>query len=104
MTTGSSSSISDLTPILDSGLRPKGVKRKRLGNTLFGLVLGLLFAGVLIQSSNSARDARNPIADFAVFSISWPLRWLLPCMNSAISPLAGSSGFDSVLLRLVPCL
>lgn len=67
MTAGSSSSISDLTPILDSGLRPKGVKRKRLGNTLFGLVLGLLFAGVLIQSSNSARDARNPIADFAVF-------------------------------------
>jgi hypothetical protein len=66
MTASTTISPVTATPILDSGVCPKKVKRKRGGATLFGLTLGLLFAGVLIQSSNFARDARNPAADFTV--------------------------------------
>jgi hypothetical protein len=47
-------------------MRPKKVKHKRLSASLFSLAFGLLFAVVLIQSSNSARDAGNPAAEFTI--------------------------------------
>jgi len=67
MTISSTDSPAVATPILDSGMRPKRAKRKRLGNTLLGFASGLLFAAVLIWTDNSARDAKNPAAGFSLF-------------------------------------
>jgi Zn-dependent protease len=65
MPTGASSDPVVATPILDAGIRPKG-DRKRVGSMIFGLLAGLLFGGLSIHSSNLARDAGNPAADFVL--------------------------------------
>jgi hypothetical protein len=60
---GSASGVA--TPILDSGMRPK-TARKRVGGMIFGLIAGMVFAGLLIESSNAATDAGNPATAFVV--------------------------------------
>ena len=42
---------------------------------MFGFLLGMVFAVLLIQSSNSARDVRNPAADFTF--LFWILTFVL---------------------------
>jgi hypothetical protein len=63
--TASSSATGVTTPILDSGMRPKAA-RKRVGGVIFGLVGGMVFAALLIESSNVAKDVGNPAAAFVL--------------------------------------
>jgi len=52
------------TPILDSGVLPKGAgRKKKISRQLFGFVLGLLFAGVLI-ASESEQHARSSAGNY----------------------------------------
>lgn len=46
-------------------MRPKAA-RKRIGGVIFGLIAGMAFAGLLIESSNAAKDAGNPAAAFVL--------------------------------------
>jgi len=66
MIDGLSSVAVDATPILDSGVRPKPVRRKTIGSTLLGAALGLVFVFALIYTSNSTRHVRNSAADFTL--------------------------------------
>ena len=79
MAASANSVTASATPILDSGTRPKKVGRKKLVGTLFGFLLGIFLAMMLIASSNSARDARNPAPDyvFAFYFLAFALAVLL---------------------------
>lgn len=52
------------TPILDSAVLPKPARRKKTVNIVWGILLGLLFALVLIY--NDQKNARNTAAEFMI--------------------------------------
>jgi hypothetical protein len=117
MTAGSNSPPITATPILDSGARPKRRAGSRVGNTIFGVLLGVPFATLLIQSLNRASDVRNPAADFvfAFYVLSFVLAvvvhevghllagWIVGFRFSSISlgPLSLKIEYGKLKLRLV---
>lgn len=64
MASGESIPGATATPILDSAVLPKPARRKRLVSTIWGVLLGLLFAAMLIYDDQHNR--RSPAADYMV--------------------------------------
>src|SRR5579863_9732243 len=64
MANGESIQFVTATPILDSAVAPKPARKRKLVNTLWGVLLGLLFAGVLIR--NDQNNLRNPAANYMI--------------------------------------
>ncbi len=64
MASGESIPGATATPILDSAALPKPARRKRLVSTIWGVLLGLLFAAMLIYDDQHNR--RSPAADYMV--------------------------------------
>jgi len=60
----SSSTFPSATPILDSAVLPP--KRKDLRSILFGILLGVVFAILLIAESNRMRSPGHPQANFTI--------------------------------------
>ena len=64
MASGESIPCATTTPILDSAVLPKPNRKKKIVGALWGLLLGFLFAAVLIREDQVA--ARNRASDFMI--------------------------------------
>jgi hypothetical protein len=57
-----------VTPILDSAIRSKPVRKKKVVGVIWGALIGLAFAALMIRDDQ--KYPRSPAADYMVFFIS----------------------------------